>query len=232
MSVDADKLAIEDSEAMEEVVVQQVAAARIKSLGQVKEIREKSGPDLRIATNWCVITGAPSSGKTTVIKELGRFGYKVKHDLVRTYIEDRLESGHSLEDVRGNPERFYRDVVRLNVQAEKKLPTNETIIFDNAVPDNIAYKLINGLEPGPELLRVSGLFQYARVFVFDRFPVTQDGVRTESEEMASELDRLLEKSYADLGYEVTRVPIMPVKDRVDFLMYELSQQEALSKLAY
>ena len=33
-----------------------------------------------IATNWHVITGAPCSGKTTVIRELERRGYSVVHE--------------------------------------------------------------------------------------------------------------------------------------------------------
>lgn len=43
-----------------------------------------------IKTRWVVITGAPSSGKTTLIKSLALMGYKTVPDIrgggVRSYI--------------------------------------------------------------------------------------------------------------------------------------------------
>ena len=35
-------------------------------------------------TNWHVITGAPCSGKTGVIRELGQLGHLVVHEVART----------------------------------------------------------------------------------------------------------------------------------------------------
>jgi predicted ATPase len=32
-------------------------------------------------TNWYVVTGAPSSGKTTLVRELEKLGYRVVHEV-------------------------------------------------------------------------------------------------------------------------------------------------------
>jgi predicted ATPase len=40
-------------------------------------------------TNWYVITGAPCSGKTSVIRELEKRGYRVVHEVARAYIEGK-----------------------------------------------------------------------------------------------------------------------------------------------
>ena len=48
-----------------------------------------------------------------------------------------------------------------------------------------------------------------------------DYARTESQEEAQILDGLLEKSYTDLGIEVTRVPKMSVEKRVKFILDNL-----------
>ena len=44
-------------------------------------------------TNWYVITGAPSSGKSSVIRELENLGYRVVHEVARAYIEEELKKG-------------------------------------------------------------------------------------------------------------------------------------------
>ena len=44
-------------------------------------------------TNWCVFTGAPSSGKTSVIEEMAHRGYAVQNEVARELIEGALRNG-------------------------------------------------------------------------------------------------------------------------------------------
>ncbi|MBW2321646.1 MAG: hypothetical protein JRF31_12620 [Deltaproteobacteria bacterium] len=46
----------------------------------------------------------------------------------------------------------------------------------------------------------------------------KDAVRSEDEKIAAELDRILKESYQMLGYDIISVPILTVKDRVDFIL--------------
>ena len=63
-------------------------------------------------TNWCVITGAPCSGKTAVIYELKQGGYKVIHEVARAYIDEMLDDGQPLDQIKA-------DVYHLNSLIEE-----------------------------------------------------------------------------------------------------------------
>ena len=58
------------------------------------------------STRWCVITGAPSSGKTAVILDLERRGFRVVHEAARAYIEQELEKGRRLQEVKSDRLHF------------------------------------------------------------------------------------------------------------------------------
>ena len=51
-------------------------------------------------TNWHVITGAPCSGKTAVISELEHLGYPVVHEVARAYIDERLQHGETIAQIK------------------------------------------------------------------------------------------------------------------------------------
>jgi predicted ATPase len=66
--------------------------------------------------------------------------------------------------------------------------------------------------------------RYASVFILDRFPFQQDGVRFENDATAGLIDKWLSCDYSALGYRVVRVPVLPVKDRLTFILETLSEQ--------
>jgi len=53
-------------------------------------------------TNWHVITGAPCSGKTSVICELERLGHPVVHEAARAYIDKELEKGKTMARIKAD----------------------------------------------------------------------------------------------------------------------------------
>ena len=58
-------------------------------------------PHFEIDTKWYVITGAPCSGKTTVLKELGARGIDWNPEVARVFIEEQQATGRTLEQIRG-----------------------------------------------------------------------------------------------------------------------------------
>jgi predicted ATPase len=66
--------------------------------------------------------------------------------------------------------------------------------------------------------QASRAFGYAAVFLFDRLPIVQDGVRVEDAQQADEIDRMLMQDYTALGYAPVRVPVIPVEERTDFIL--------------
>ncbi len=168
-------------------------------------------------TRWCVVTGAPSSGKTAVISELESRGCKVVHEVARAYIEDELAKGRSLQQIKADPLDFERRILYEKVDIETHLLAAERLFFDRAMPDSIAYFRYEGLD-STEPERLSRLTRYLRVFFFDRLPFAQDDVRSETDETAETLERLLKTGYRELGYELIPVPVMPVNQRAQFVL--------------
>lgn len=168
-------------------------------------------------TNWNVITGAPSSGKTSVIYELEKLGYRVVHEVARAYIDEELQKGKSLKEIKADQLVFERHILHKKIEIEKALPDDEVIFLDRAIPDSIAYfklEQLNSDEPREK----SRAIRYHKIFLFDRLGLESDPVRSEDDRIASQLERLLECIYHTLGYKVIRVPIFSVKLRTDFIL--------------
>jgi len=174
-------------------------------------------------TNWYVISGAPSSGKTTLVEALERRGYRVIHEVARAIIEAGMEQGRTLEEIRSDAESFENLVLNTKIAIEADLPKDEVVFLDRAVPDSIAYFEIAGLNP-EEAFAKSPRNRYKKVFLLDRLAYLRDDARIEDQEEAASLDQSLEASYSALGYEVIRIEVMPVKERLRRIIEEIEKE--------
>ena len=168
-------------------------------------------------TNWYVITGAPCSGKTAVISELERLGYRVVHEVARSYIDEKLQHGETIAQIKADISSFERHILYKKIAIERSLLKQETVFLDRAVPDSIGYYILEGLDPYDPIQK-SRLWRYKKIFFFDRIPLEKDPVRSEDDKVASRIDRLLKESYRMLNYELILVPLMSISDRVDFIL--------------
>jgi predicted ATPase len=178
-------------------------------------------------TNWCVITGAPSSGKTSVVEELAHRGYAIQNEVARELIEACLRQGKTLAEIRdqAHAQQLQQRILKLKLAREKGLDRGALVFADRGTPDSITYFRIAGLDT-KAAVEASHMFRYRAVFLFDRLPsFSKDGVRTESEQQAIEIDRMLYEDYKALGYAVTRVPVIPVAARADFILQKLGVEK-------
>lgn len=171
-------------------------------------------------TNWFVITGAPCSGKTTVINRLEQMGYAVVHEVARTYIDAELAKGKTLEDIKADEWAFERHILMTKVELESRLKRKDIIFFDRAVPDSIAYYQLCGLDP-TEPRQMSQTIRYRKIFLLERLAFLADAVRSEDETTADRLSHLIEESYQSLGYDLIYVPLGNVEDRTEFILTRL-----------
>ncbi len=171
-------------------------------------------------TNWYVITGAPCSGKTAVIRELEKLGYPVVHEVARAYIDEKLQNGETIPRIKGDILSFERHILYKKIEIERSLSKDETIFLDRAIPDSIGYYNLEGLDPADPFQK-STFWRYKKIFFFERIPFEQDPVRSEDDEIASRLDGLLKESYRMLDYEIIVVPLETVNARVNFILNHL-----------
>jgi predicted ATPase len=176
--------------------------------------------------DWIVITGAPSSGKSSTISELERRGYKVQQEASRAVIEEKLSSGLTLDQLLSDGQALQRDIVQREIQRQKERDPNQLIFLDRGMGDRVAYDRFLDMD-ATETFATSQCFLCKAVFIMERLPLIKDGVRLENEEEAGRLDLLIERSYRDLGYEPIRIPVLPLNQRVDFILDTLGLPRSL-----
>jgi predicted ATPase len=169
---------------------------------------------------WYVLTGGPCAGKTTLVKEFEADGIRVVHESARAVIERGLASGQSLEEIRKGP-TFVQDIIALDT-ANLSLHTGaERVFFDRSIIDNIGYHRHLGFEPSAELLAACERASFAKVFILDIVNYTRDYARNESPEEARAIQDALESAYREYGIPVVNVPVLPVEERVAFIVERL-----------
>lgn len=180
-----------------------------------------------IQTNWHVITGAPSSGKTTLIDLIARNGDKIVPEAARLYLEREMNKGRTIEEIRSNRVSLECSVKDQQLEIEAGLQEKDCIFLDRAVPDNLAWYRVSGLDPN-EFLRECFHHRYASVFILDQLPLQCDNIRHKDAELQDFLDKWHSRDYSALGYTVTRVPVMSPEERLAFVLRVLSERGLMS----
>ena len=105
------------------------------------------------STNWYVITGGPSSGKTTTVNILTRRGYKTTIEHARHYLDTRRADGITVEQVRAHQIEFQLGVLQMQIDQEAELAPDDVVFLDRAIPDARAYYRFLGLPEDERLTR-------------------------------------------------------------------------------
>lgn len=171
-------------------------------------------------TNIFAISGGPCVGKTTIIKELGKLGFNIIPESARIVAEnDERFKGKNIKEI--NMAEFQKEILNMQIKLhEDFLLRNSSFAFsDRGFGDTIAYYKLNGLNfPGIKKDYVKN-FRYAGVFILEplKFYKT-DGLRTETKEEQTKIHEEIEKSYGDLGYDLIKIPQMPIEGRIALIL--------------
>lgn len=172
----------------------------------------------RIITNWCVITGGPCTGKTTVVELLAKRGYKTTIEHARHYIDTQIIQGRTIEEIRKNKMEFQLAVLNMQIEEEGKLDVNELVFLDRALPDALAYYQFLGLEYDNRLVEQCNKYDYKKVFILDRLPLVNDYARREDEADQIRIHNLIISVYETYYYPIVHVPVLPPNKRIDFIL--------------
>lgn len=178
----------------------------------------------KVQTDWNVITGTPSSGKTTLINQLAGKGFQTVPETARLYIKREMAKGQILHPSRMDAAALQRNIKDMQLGVERKLPTNDTLFLDGAVPGSLSFYRVFGLNPNEMLLECFH-HRYASVFVLEPLPFQLDEERVkEVLSFTSFLDKWHTQDYLALGYNVVRVPILSPEEWIAFVIERLSEQ--------
>jgi predicted ATPase len=169
-------------------------------------------------SNWCVITGGPSSGKKTVLRLIRKKGFQVFPQVARGVIDKEMGKGKSLKEIRKNETAFQLSLLPLKLKFEQRLPKNQCLFLNLALPDSVAYIRACGGD-FRKALKLCKRSLYRRVFFLEQLPkMTKDYARTEDIGIALKLGRLIKETYRALGYRVISVPVMSPNERARFIL--------------
>lgn len=177
-----------------------------------------------------VVTGGPGSGKSTLIRGLADLGFATSSEVGRAIIRDQLATGGSAlpwSDPAGFAELMLRWELRSYRVARQ---AGEATVFDRGLPDVAGYLRLCGLPVPPHVDRAARAFRYHRlVFIAPPWPeiFTQDSERRQTaEEAAATYDAMVE-TYSDYGYELLRLPLASVAERLRFVTGYIERRSGL-----
>lgn len=163
-----------------------------------------------------VLTGAPGSGKTSVIEELEKMGKIVVPEPARTLIENyKKNSKHLLPENDRNG--FQLTVEKLT---RDNFLDNELAFFDRSIIDEIGYRDRYKVEVSEDLHNFCNENRYDKVFIFPPWKeiFKNDDVRGETFEEAEKIDYFIHRAYIKYNYFPIIVPKASINDRLNFIL--------------
>lgn len=167
-----------------------------------------------------IITGAPGSGKSSVIDRLKALGMSVVNEAATDVILAEQRKGVVDPWAQGG---FREKVVSLQKarRIDAEVIPSDFIYFDRNEIDTLTYCLHLGANPTDKLVSrvqevVDGRFYNTTVFLIKNLGFCeQNQVRCEDQDEALVIEEMLLESYQKLGFRVVIIPPKSVEERVD-----------------
>lgn len=171
-----------------------------------------------------VISGGPSTGKTSLIDALSKANYTCIPEISREITLQARKEGitHLFKE---DPVRFSKLLLE---GREKQYVTAdrwdaEIVFFDRGIPDVLAYLKFNGIAYPSEFDTRCAAHPYQKVFMLPPWEDIHltDNERYEDFDTATALFYSLSDTYKAFGYKPILIPKGTVKQRMSYLLNHL-----------
>ena len=150
------------------------------------------------ASNLFILTGAPGTGKTAILRQLGNEFRCVDEPAREILAEQRATGGRGTWDQ--DPSLFVHLLLQRSIEKYAMARrSRETVIFDRGIPDCIVYAALAGSNPTPSLKAVE-VYRYQPHVLF--LEPWSDIYETDEERIMSFDDTV------SFSQTLTRSPIM------------------------
>ncbi len=175
-----------------------------------------------------VLTGGPSTGKTSVIQYLEKMGYFCFHEVIRLMTQEKREKEvdsvfktNPIVSV-SDPQEFNQRILEARItQYTSANQINESVIFfDRGIPDVLGYMNCFDQKYSKTFEKACTDHTYDLVFLMPPWQEihVSDNERFESYEEALLINDCLLNSYTHFGYGVKIVPKDTVINRAEFIL--------------
>lgn len=177
---------------------------------------------------FCVITGGPGVGKTTLINELNGYGFQTVQEDARKIIKAQIET-----DSEGlpwkNKELYAKLMLEASLRSYDEVNTkmfSNFIFFDRGILDTICYMKMEQIPVSDEIKEMVRQYPYNKnVFILPPWQeiYETDNERKQSWEEAECTFKKMKETYLEFGYNVIEVPKASVKERTEFIIQNIDK---------
>lgn len=178
---------------------------------------------MTLLTEWVVITGPPSSGKTTLLELLADAGHATSADSTRQLIADVVASGRDAEEFRFADD-FQPRVLEAMLAAEQRLAPDDIVFLEYGLPCNVAFHRTESLPLTPGLADAASAHGYAAVFILEPVGWEADAERVEDERYQQAVHGHMFDVYRELGYTPVAVPAVSPEERLEFVLAAFNER--------
>jgi predicted ATPase len=176
---------------------------------------------------YVVLSGCSGGGKSSLLSELGRRGYRIFEEPGRQIIKEQNAIGGDAVPA-GNNRMFAELLVSRSLnRVIEAADAGDFVFFDRGLVDVVSWYEYAGQAIPEPFERAAQLFRYhSKVFLVPPWPeiFENDAERKHSFEEALAQYQMLPKTYARLGYTPVIVPKTTVSARADFVLRELGSR--------
>ena len=174
---------------------------------------------MSVSFPYYIITGSPSSGKSSIISELIKRGHLCHHEVAREIIQENKRNGIDHFPWK-NMSLFSDQVLDRSISNISNL-NGQFCFFDRSIVDLIAYLQLNNIFENQRYVNSISMVGYNKnVFYLPYWEniYINDQERKESKEEAINIGNQLRKVYFDLGFNLIDVPYGNIQQRTDFIL--------------
>jgi len=170
-----------------------------------------------------IISGAPGTGKTTIINALKKKDHYCAEEISRELIAEQISIGGNILPWKDQI-AFENKIAHRRYKQYLDSPENCICFFDRSSIDCIAYLNNNKLESTSQINQIIKNCIFNKTVFYT--PIWKeiyknDSERQESFDQSIKIDKYLKYSYIKFGYTIIEIPKTTLDKRIDFILSQI-----------
>tara|TARA_B100000902_G_scaffold70982_1_gene76552 strand:- start:2202 stop:2726 length:525 start_codon:yes stop_codon:yes gene_type:complete len=166
-----------------------------------------------------IISGAPSTGKTSIINLLKKLNYECKDEVSREIITQQININGDIVPWK-NINKFSKIILNKRIKQFNNVQT-KLCFYDRSIVDIHAYLNVSKHKINTDLISSINEFRYEKIVfytpIWEQIYTNDDG-RKENLILSKKIDLELRKSYNEFNYNIIEVPKTNIEERISFIL--------------